>query len=111
MSSTMMQLLIGLMRHNGMRYICRAYLPTVSLNTTSELLGFGVTDDGVMQCKHYLTKIASSREGTKGNDVDSSVVFTDESETMIDTKLTITKGYFTGPYMFKIMDGDSVTGT
>jgi hypothetical protein len=40
----------------------------------------------------------------------AGVVFKDAKETLVDTKLTLAKGYFTIPYMFKIMDGDSVTG-
>ena len=106
----------------GMRFICRAFLPSVSLETVSDLLGFGLSEVNVALCKEYLTvaccvveededDASTSGGGEKEATTSAAVVFKSNSnDTMIDTKLTLTKGYFTRPYMFKIMDGDSVTG-
>ena len=135
MSATMMALLVGLMRHKAMRFICRAYMPSVDIVTVSNLLGFGVEETGVAACKAHLDACCFEGESKKeeshplpppglrgvkveggGSDGGSErvalagVVFKDAKETLVDTKLTLAKGYFTIPYMFKIMDGDSVTG-
>ena len=118
MSSTMMELLVGRMRHGGMRLICRSFRPTVTIQTVAELLGFS----SVEQCRSWLMK--ESRKGEKEKQGEEEEMQRQEqekdsnaslytvvviTEDVIDSKETILNGYFNRPYCFEVMDGDSVT--
>ena len=108
-SATMMSLLVDRMRHSAMRIVCRAFRPRITLKSLGLLLGFE-DGDPEQACRNYLDGLA---EETKGGKKLVCVYVNGDGTSQkgvpeLDTKETQAIGYFRSPFVFKMVEGDTI---
>ena len=136
MSKKMMSLLVDRMRHAGVRLICRAFRPSVDLEWVFGFLGFDSRDacvDYLLSGPRDESKSASQGQSLRVGEVavalpgekvqqgfstlsvtETGTGAADNSDISLTgvqfllTRETLALGHFKRPFVFKVMDGDSV---